>query len=182
MKKRVGRGRPAALRRRAASRRRRLRPPRRPALARGRGELPRPDRGGAAHAARVRQDARRDREGQGQVGRRPEEGADGRGEEEARRRGQGRQADAGAGRRPADADDGAPRRRRQRHRRPSRLRRSPRLRHGRPGMGGLPPGAVRSRPASSPRARRRRRYAHVGGAGRAARPSRGHISGRRGCR
>ena len=71
---------------------------RRPGLARRGGQVPRPDRGAAPHAARVGQDARRDREGAGEDGRRAREGADGRHEDEARRCGQGRHDHAGAGR------------------------------------------------------------------------------------
>ena len=63
----------------------------RPRARRGR-ELPRPDRGPAAQPARERQDPRRDRQGAGQVRRRPE-GRDGQGREgEPGRRRQGRPA------------------------------------------------------------------------------------------
>ena len=95
--------------------------------ARRRCDLPRPDRGPAAQPARERQDAGRDRQGAGQVRRRPE-GRAGQGREgEARRRRQGRPALLGRGaarpRRPAAAR----RRPRQRQaarspRRPARLR------------------------------------------------------------
>ena len=68
----------------------------------------------APHPARVGQDARRDRQGAGEDGRRPQEGADRRHEDQARRGRQGRHDHAGAGGRPPEADDGSPRRSRQR--------------------------------------------------------------------
>ena len=86
-------------------------------------DLPRAHGGGAAYRARVGQDAGRDREGGGQVGRGARGEAEGRDEGEARRCCQGWSADTGAGRRDAESDDGDARRhdRRQvRHPRPPR--------------------------------------------------------------
>src|SRR6266545_4230654 len=111
-----------------------------PRARRGR-RLSRPDRGAAAHPAERRQDPRRDRQGRGQVGRRPQGGSQ-EGREGAAGRGrQGRPADEGRG----DAGAEGPR---QPHRRPrqraaaaavprtSRLRlrrpRSPRVRRRAP--------------------------------------------------
>ena len=93
---------------------------RRPGLPRRGREVSRPDGGGAPHPTRIGQDARRDCQGAGQDGRRPEEGADGRGEDEARRGGQGRHDHAGPGRRDPEADDRSHRRRRQRQARAPR--------------------------------------------------------------
>ena len=63
---------------------------------RGGRDLPRHHRGRSPHEPRERQDARTGREGQGQVGRRPDRRARRRQDEGARRRGGGRTPDEGA--------------------------------------------------------------------------------------